>query len=62
LLNYGFDKEATQLTEKLIHNAQGLTEKGPSIRENYHPLTGQGMESESFSWSAAHLLLLLTDE
>ncbi len=59
LQNYGFHQEAFEATYKLIHNAEGVLMKGPSIRENYHPLTGQGMESENFSWSAAHYILLL---
>jgi glucosidase len=60
--NYGYEKEANLLTGKLLHNAEGLLSKGPSIRENYNPITGKGMESENFSWSAAHYLLLLTDK
>ncbi|OCB74801.1 MGH1-like glycoside hydrolase domain-containing protein [Flavobacterium crassostreae] len=55
----GFKKESQQLTYKLIHNAEGALNKGMSIRENYHPLSGKGLEAESFSWSAAHYLLLL---
>ena len=60
LRNYGFEDQANKATYKLIHNAEGLLEKGPSIRENYQPITGAGLESENFSWSAAHYLLLLT--
>jgi len=59
LRNYGFDNEADELMNKLIHNAEGVMEKGKSIRENYNPITGEGLESENFSWSAAHYLLLL---
>ncbi len=58
---FGFDMEADSLTMKLLHNAEGLLEKGSSIRENYNPITGEGLESENFSWSAAHYLLLLTE-
>jgi|TARA_B110000091_G_scaffold213817_1_gene264563 hypothetical protein len=36
--------------------------KGTSIRENYQPITGEGLESENFSWSAGHYLLLLLNE
>ncbi len=59
--NYGYDDEADTIVFKLINNAEGLLESGPSIRENYNPLTGEGLESHNFSWSAAHYLLILTD-
>jgi putative isomerase len=62
LKNYGFKKEAFELTKKILHHSQGLLENGPSIRENYHPNSGEGMEAENFSWSAAHILLLLMEE
>ena len=62
LKNYGFTEEATTLTYKLMHNAEGVLEKGPSIRENYQPISGKGLESQNFSWSAAHYLLLLINE
>lgn len=62
LHNYGYHREAYSATHKLFHNAEGLLQKGPSIRENYHPLTGTGLESHNFSWSAAHCLLLLLKE
>lgn len=61
LNNYGYRKEATALTQKLLHNAEGLLQDAP-IRENYHPITGKGLNANHFSWSAAHYLLLLTDE
>ena len=59
LKKYGFNKEALFLTNKVKQNCEGLTIPGESIRENYHPLTGQGINAEHFSWSAAHLILLL---
>lgn len=59
LEKYGYQNEANQLAHKLIHNAEGALEKGKSIRENYHPTTGKGLEAENFSWSAAHYLMLL---
>ena len=62
LKNYGYTAESEMLTEKLFTNADGLLAKGPSIRENYQPLTGAGLESENFSWSAAHYLLLLLNK
>ena len=62
LHNYGYHEDAYRATYKLIHNAEGVLAKGPSIRENYQPLTGAGLESHNFSWSAAHYLLLLINE
>lgn len=59
LRNYGNHKEANEAAYKLILNAQGVLSKGKSIRENYNPITGAGLESENFSWSAAHYLLLI---
>jgi putative isomerase len=55
---YGFDKEADELTAKLFKNAEGLMADG-EIRENYHPITGKGLNAKNFSWSAAHILMML---
>ena len=60
LKNYGYNTEADRLSLKLLQNAEGLLEDAP-IRENYHPITGEGLNANHFSWSAAHYLLLLTD-
>ncbi|MBL4745235.1 MAG: trehalase [Flavobacteriaceae bacterium] len=62
LQNYGFDKEAQKATVQLLKGAAGILEKGPSIRENYHPISGEGLNAQNFSWSAAHVLMLLTDD
>ncbi len=62
LRNYGFDKEADKATQQILKGAEGLLEKGPSIRENYHPITGKGLNAENFSWSASHILMLLIEE
>jgi len=62
LRNYGFDEEANKATIQILKGAEGLLEKGPSIRENYHPITGKGLNAENFSWSAAHILMLLIEE
>jgi putative isomerase len=62
LHNYKYHEDAYKATYKLIHNAEGVLTKGISIRENYQPITGEGLESQSFSWSAAHYLLLLINE
>ncbi|WP_462248630.1 MGH1-like glycoside hydrolase domain-containing protein [Ekhidna sp.] len=59
---YGFEKEYIELVEKLFNNAQGLSQKGVPIRENYHPTTGEGLNANHFSWSAAHILMLLEKE
>ncbi|MBI9057676.1 MAG: hypothetical protein JEZ01_07860 [Labilibaculum sp.] len=61
LKNYGYNTEAKELSTKLLHNAEGLLQDA-SIRENYHPITGEGLNANHFSWSAAHYLMLLTDE
>ena len=60
LKNYGYDKEANILRYKFMHNTEGLLSDEP-IRENYHPLTGEGLNAEHFSWSAAYIFLLLTN-
>lgn len=62
LHNYGHHQAAYEATYKLFHNADGALLKGNSIRENYQPMTGAGLEAENFSWSAAHYLLLLLNE
>lgn len=59
---YGYVDEAQGLKEKLWQNAEGLLEAGVSIRENYDPRDGKGLNAKHFSWSAAHLLLLLQEE
>jgi len=62
LQNYGFDVAAQEATVQLLMGAEGLLEKGPSIRENYHPISGEGLNAQNFSWSAAHILMLLTED
>lgn len=59
---YGFANESEEMKEKLLDHAEGLLEKGMPIRENYHPISGAGLNARHFSWSAAHLLMLLEDE
>ena len=59
LRNYGFNTEADAATHQIIAGAEGVLGKGLAIRENYHPITGQGLNAQSFSWSAAHLIMLL---
>ncbi len=62
LWHYGFKEERNFLLEKILRNADGLLEKGGPIRENYDPRNGAGLNAKHFSWSAAHLLLLLREE
>lgn len=62
LERYGYEEDAERMIRKLIENAEGVKEKGMPIRENYHPVTGEGLNARHFSWSAAHLLLLLTEK
>lgn len=58
LRNYGYTKQADNLTNKLLTRAQGLL-SNQAIRENYNPKTGAVQGATNFSWSAAHLLMLL---
>lgn len=60
LRNYGFHTEADKATIQIIKGAEGLLGKGKAIRENYHPLTGEGLHAQNFSWSAAHIIQLLS--
>ncbi len=62
LQNYGFIDEAYKATEQIISGAEGILEDGKSIRENYHPITGKGLNAQNFSWSAAHIIMLLTND
>ena len=62
LRNYGFNDEADKATIQILEGANGLLGKGKSIRENYHPLTGEGLHAQNFSWSAAHIIMLLMNE
>ncbi|HAP60543.1 MAG TPA: hypothetical protein DCR93_13950 [Cytophagales bacterium] len=59
---YGFEQEAQQMVNKLMSQGEGILVKGQPIRENYDPRTGAGLNAKHFSWSAAHLLLLLRDD
>ena len=49
-------------TIQIIEGAEGLLVKGKSIRENYHPITGKGLNAQNFSWSAAHIIMLLMED
>jgi len=60
--NYSYIEEANAMREKLYKNAAGLLDANVSIRENYDPINGEGLNAHHFSWSAGHLLLLLNEE
>jgi putative isomerase len=62
LRNYGFEEEANKATKQLFIGAKGLLGKGRAIRENYHPLSGEGLNAHNFSWSAAHIIMLLMQD
>lgn len=61
LRKYGFNDEADTLMVKLFRNSEGLLDSDKPIRENYHPLTGKGLNAEHFSWSAAHILMMISE-
>ena len=58
LRNYEYTILSTVLVNKLFINGEGILMDQP-IRENYHPITGKGLNAINFSWSAAHILMLL---
>ena len=60
--SYGYREEAKRLKEKIFQNAEGLLMAEQPLRENYDPRDAKGLNAKHFSWSAAHLLLLLQEE
>jgi putative isomerase len=56
LKKYGYEKEALQLTSKIFSEIQY-----PALFENYHPISGTGLNSPHFSWTAAHLYLMVIE-
>ncbi|WP_394204233.1 MGH1-like glycoside hydrolase domain-containing protein [Shewanella waksmanii] len=60
LARYGYIAEAKQLARQLVEAGEGMQTQQP-IRENYHPITGEGLHCTNFSWSASVLLLLYSD-
>lgn len=60
LREYGYGKDADQLSFNAIRHAEGAAIPGAPLRENYHPLTGAGQNVRHFSWTAAHFLLLVS--
>jgi putative isomerase len=57
---YGFKEEKKALSQALFKHAEGLVNSSGPIYENYHPLTGNGLNAKNFSWSAAHFLLIMS--
>ena len=60
LRRYGMHSQSQRLRRQLLDSMVGLKEGAP-IHENYDPMTGAGVQAPNFSWSAAHLLLLLLE-
>jgi len=58
LEQYGMQEMAKGFVHKLWQHAAGMNDNQP-LYENYHPLTGKGLNAVGFSWSAAHVLKLL---
>ncbi|TAJ14305.1 hypothetical protein DMA11_05475 [Marinilabiliaceae bacterium JC017] len=61
MIKYGHQEEALQMAAKLMNNAQGMLNSTSPIRENYHPLTGEGLSCYNFSWSSAFVLMMLNE-
>lgn len=59
LERYGKHDLAQLLRGRLLGTPDGLIGDGP-IFENYHPVTGAGLNAPHFSWSAAHYLMLVS--
>ncbi len=57
LQNYGYEEEAKDLAYKLFDGAEGLLGDA-AIQENYNPVTGEGLHTKNFSWSAAAYYML----
>lgn len=58
LASQGSTREAGRLCRQLVQQADGLAGSAP-LQENYNPLDGTRQGATNFSWSAAHLLLML---
>jgi hypothetical protein len=41
----GIPEEANEATIKIIDGDEGLLDRGISFRENYHPITGKGLNA-----------------
>jgi putative isomerase len=61
LRNYGYSQQADELQQAFLNHAEGIFTNAP-LRENYHPLTGAGLNAKHFSWTAAHILMMLHEQ
>lgn len=57
IARYGYHEQAQRLAQRLVTEGKGMIGQSP-IRENYHPITGEGLHCTNFSWSASVLLLI----
>ena len=63
LKRYGYDKEAESLLLKLLQNAPNITSTSDvALREYYNSKTGEGLGTQYFGWTAAHLLMMMLDK
>ncbi|MDO9510745.1 MAG: trehalase family glycosidase [Bacteroidales bacterium] len=62
LLRYGYHEEANNMMNKLLLNSEGLLNSDSAIHENYNPINGKALNASHFSWSAAHLIMLLQNK
>ncbi|MEM7104319.1 MAG: trehalase family glycosidase [Bacteroidota bacterium] len=60
LERFGYEEEVGRFKSQLFDRLEGLSETAP-LREHYHPDSGEGLRANHFSWTAAHLLLLLIE-
>lgn len=58
LERYGFVDDAKRIKDAMFFHGDGLLGDKP-IMETYNPITGKGNNAKHFSWSAAHILMLL---
>jgi putative isomerase len=42
-----------------LERAECVLVKGKTIRENYHPITGEDLKAQNFSWCSIHIIMLL---
>lgn len=54
LEKFGYNSLANEMKNKLWQNAEGMMNDLP-LYENYHPLTGEGLNAINFSWTAPYI-------
>lgn len=62
LERYDFKDEAKTLRDKLLNTLEHVKNSDQPVRENYNPLTGDGLNARNFSWSAAHIMMLCRED